>query len=172
MQCARQCANPTDGSGMCDENSKEAAKAQILALLERFRARANESCSRQEVGEHLVEVLRDCLAAYGVTLWWPHRSWLTGQRELKPDYSCGKATISRKFARSVALKPESEYSAVEDPESSVLRIGVPVMTNTNSRGVIEVLQRPGRKHITIRGYARFMKETARILSDSKAFRAN
>ncbi len=156
---------------MSDDDSKQSVKAQILASVERFRLCANESNSRQEVGKQLVKLLTECLAAYGATLWWPHRSWLTGQRELKADFSCGQKAKSRRFARSVAVKSETEFSVFEDLEAGVLHIGIPVVTNTNSRGVIEILQRPGRGQQTIRGYVRFTRETAKILRAAKAFGA-
>ena len=165
---AQLISQPADGDSTA---AVRAARERIVESLAGLRKSTSRGVPRQEVGEQLVEFLRDCLAAYGVVLWWPRRRWWRRKYVLNPDFTCGRVMRSNKFAESVASDADTEPLVIEDRRAKALRIGVPVTTNSDHRGVIEVLQRPGARRGTRRGYVRFVQHAAAIISESEVFQS-
>ena len=129
---------------------------------------AERATSREELGDHLVVGLRDCLEAYGATLWiCSRRHWWSRRVAVRASCSCGQAAPTSEFAERLANNA-SHQSAMDEHES-VLHLGAPIETAGRKVGVIEVLQRPQNSAAAKRGYLIMINQMAQIVGSSRAF---
>lgn len=164
---------PTCGSHAWLANPKEMEQfptAKALEFVPAFVDRLRLSCTRVEIGTHLVNGLCECLSPHGVMLW---LSSPANGTEFDLVASNGE-THSKKFPVAVA-KEKREIMRIENTNfGDRLLIGVPLKTKYKATiaGVLGVAQRTVTLPDTCDGFLRFVRTSAAVTVGCPAFTHN
>ncbi len=145
-------------------------KTSIRQFVEETHSLAASGASREELGDYLVAGLRDCLEAYGATLWICSRQrWWSRRLDVRASSSCGQTNPTKRFAEQLANDVDRQPAIAQD--DSVLYLGVPIAIAGRTVGVIEVLQRSEIPAGARRGYLILIDQMAQVVGQSAAFAA-
>ncbi|HWA98367.1 MAG TPA: HlyD family efflux transporter periplasmic adaptor subunit, partial [Pirellulales bacterium] len=159
-----------------DPRLLEQAHQQIQGLVHEVERLARQDLSPEAFfGEYLARVTA-ALAALGGAVWMLNEA---AQAELLQQLNLGELGIDsnaaltqhRDLAHEVAssgeptmLPPRGTVGATSNPGDTLL-ILVPVKVADQTRGIIEVFQRPGAPDRTQRGYLRFLLQVAALAGE-------
>jgi hypothetical protein len=150
------------------EASRRETEARIRDQVQEFSAFCLKGPPVDAMAMSLVGVLASCLAAYGAILWLPTKQgWWSRRPTLRP-VACVGATDSSTFADEVQSSGQPILRTATVADSDTLLIGVPVLREHRTVGVIEVLQRGGSPLATQRGYLRFVCQMAEIVAGCRS----